>query len=61
MLARPSSPIVSRRLERAGWLRAGLAWLVALVVSFPFLYVVLTGLKPSPRRCRRRSYLCQPR
>jgi sorbitol/mannitol transport system permease protein len=45
MLARSGSPAPARRLERAGWLRAVVAWLVALVVSFPFLYLVLTGLK----------------
>lgn len=46
MVPVPSSAGGGRRLERAGWLRAAFAWLVALVVSFPFLYLVVSGLKP---------------
>lgn len=33
------------RIERAGRLQGALAWAVALIVSFPFLYLVVTGFK----------------
>jgi sorbitol/mannitol transport system permease protein len=43
LLRRRTAPV--RGIERAGPLRAILAWAIALFVSFPFLYLVATGFK----------------